>query len=98
MACVNAQLVNVTGWGRALTLQGLNALVRPMETTAATPGSFKAASLPIVLTYLRILAVPAVAMCLFLIPGDAGRWWSLGVYVAACITDWLDGYLARAWH
>jgi CDP-diacylglycerol--glycerol-3-phosphate 3-phosphatidyltransferase/cardiolipin synthase len=68
-----------------------------METAAASQETFKATSLPNVLTYLRILAVPAVAMCLFLIPGDAGRWWALGVYVAACITDWLDGYLARAW-
>jgi cardiolipin synthase (CMP-forming) len=68
-----------------------------MDTTAATPGSIRAASLPNVLTYLRILAVPAVALCLFLIPGDAGRWWALGIYVAACVTDWLDGYLARAW-
>ncbi len=49
------------------------------------------------LTYLRILAVPAVVLCLFLIKGDAGRWWALGVYVIACITDWLDGYLARVW-
>jgi CDP-diacylglycerol--glycerol-3-phosphate 3-phosphatidyltransferase/cardiolipin synthase len=68
-----------------------------METAAASPESIKAASLPNVLTYLRILAVPAVALCLFLIPGDTGRWWALGVYVVACITDWLDGYLARAW-
>jgi CDP-diacylglycerol--glycerol-3-phosphate 3-phosphatidyltransferase len=50
-----------------------------------------------VLTYLRIVAVPAVALCLFLIPGDSGRWWALGIYLAACFTDWLDGYLARAW-
>jgi CDP-diacylglycerol--glycerol-3-phosphate 3-phosphatidyltransferase/cardiolipin synthase len=68
-----------------------------MGTAATTPGSFRAASLPNVLTYLRIVAVPAVALCLFLIPGDAGRWWALGIYTAACITDWLDGYLARAW-
>jgi CDP-diacylglycerol--glycerol-3-phosphate 3-phosphatidyltransferase/cardiolipin synthase len=46
---------------------------------------------------MRILAVPAVVLCLFLIKGDAGRWWALGVYVGACITDWLDGYLARVW-
>jgi CDP-diacylglycerol--glycerol-3-phosphate 3-phosphatidyltransferase/cardiolipin synthase len=68
-----------------------------METAAATPGSIRAASVPNLLTYLRIVAVPAVALCLFLIPGNAGRWWALGIYVAACITDWLDGYLARAW-
>ena len=35
-------------------------------------GPCGAASLPNVLTYLRILAVPAVVLCLFLIPGDAG--------------------------
>jgi CDP-diacylglycerol--glycerol-3-phosphate 3-phosphatidyltransferase len=54
-------------------------------------------NLPNVLTYLRILAVPAVVLCLFLIRGDPGRWWALGVFVGACITDWLDGYLARVW-
>jgi CDP-diacylglycerol--glycerol-3-phosphate 3-phosphatidyltransferase/cardiolipin synthase len=68
-----------------------------METAATTPGGLRAASLPNVLTYLRILAVPAVALCLLLIPGDAGRWWALGIYIAACVTDWLDGYLARVW-
>jgi CDP-diacylglycerol--glycerol-3-phosphate 3-phosphatidyltransferase/cardiolipin synthase len=68
-----------------------------MESAATTPQGFRAASLPNVLTYLRILAVPAVALCLFLIPADAGRWWALGLYLAACFTDWLDGYLARVW-
>ncbi|HEY7551569.1 MAG TPA: CDP-diacylglycerol--glycerol-3-phosphate 3-phosphatidyltransferase [Hyphomicrobiaceae bacterium] len=68
-----------------------------MESAAATPPGIRAASLPNVLTYLRILAVPAVALCLFLIPGDAGRWWALGLYLAACFTDWLDGFLARVW-
>jgi CDP-diacylglycerol--glycerol-3-phosphate 3-phosphatidyltransferase/cardiolipin synthase len=57
----------------------------------------KVASLPNVLTYLRILAVPAVVLCLMLVPGDTGRWWALSVYLAACFTDWLDGFLARVW-
>ncbi|MBO0764080.1 MAG: CDP-diacylglycerol--glycerol-3-phosphate 3-phosphatidyltransferase [Hyphomicrobiaceae bacterium] len=68
-----------------------------MESVTATPSGIRAASLPNVLTYLRILAVPAVALCLLLIPGDAGRWWALGLYLAACFTDWLDGFLARVW-
>ena len=68
-----------------------------MKTAATAPHSMKAANLPNVLTYLRILAVPAVALCLLLIPGHSGRWWALGVYIAACFTDWLDGFLARAW-
>jgi len=68
-----------------------------MNTAATAPTGMSAASLPNVLTYLRILAVPAVVLCLFLIEGDAGRWWALGVYIAACFTDWLDGFLARVW-
>jgi cardiolipin synthase (CMP-forming) len=67
-----------------------------METVAATP-AVRAASLPNVLTYLRILAVPGIVLCLFLIDGHAGRWWALAVYIVACMTDWLDGYLARVW-
>jgi len=55
-------------------------------------------SLPNVLTYARILAVPAVVACLYLGPDVNGRWWALAIYLGACLTDWLDGYLARAWH
>lgn len=54
-------------------------------------------SLPNLLTYGRILAVPAVVACLFFLDGDIARWSALALFVAACITDWLDGYLARAW-
>jgi CDP-diacylglycerol--glycerol-3-phosphate 3-phosphatidyltransferase/cardiolipin synthase len=53
-------------------------------------------SLPNVLTYARIAAVPAMVACLNLLEGDAARWWAFGIFVAAAITDWLDGYLARA--
>ncbi len=54
------------------------------------------ASLPNLLTYARIVAVPAVVAC-FYIPGDAGRITALVIFVAAAITDFFDGYLARAW-
>jgi len=53
-------------------------------------------SLPNLLTYARIVAVPAVVLC-FYIPGDAGRIIALVIFVAAAITDFFDGYLARAW-
>jgi CDP-diacylglycerol--glycerol-3-phosphate 3-phosphatidyltransferase/cardiolipin synthase len=68
-----------------------------MKSAVTTQAGVGAATLPNVLTYLRILAVPAVVLCMFLIPGDAGRWWALAVYIVACITDWLDGFLARVW-
>jgi cardiolipin synthase (CMP-forming) len=61
---------------------------------SSSPG---VASLPNLLTYLRILAVPAIVLILFLVIGDAGRWWALAIYIGACITDWLDGFLARVW-
>ena len=65
-----------------------------MEQMASRPMIL---SLPNVLTYTRIVCVPAVVGALFLIPGDTGRWIALAIYTFACLTDWLDGYLARVW-
>ncbi len=56
-----------------------------------------ALSLPNILTYLRLVAVPLVVVSLTLVGGDLGRWLAFGLFVAASVTDWLDGYLARAW-
>jgi len=53
-------------------------------------------SLPNILTYGRIAAIPAMVI-LFHVWGDVGRWLALFVFVAASVTDWLDGYLARMW-
>jgi CDP-diacylglycerol--glycerol-3-phosphate 3-phosphatidyltransferase/cardiolipin synthase len=65
-----------------------------MEQAAARPMPM---SLPNVLTYGRILAVPALVACLFFLQGDAARWSAFALFVLAGVTDWLDGYLARAW-
>lgn len=54
-------------------------------------------NLPNILTYLRILAVPALATCFFL-EGDQANWIGLSVFVFASITDFFDGYLAKLWH
>jgi cardiolipin synthase len=59
------------------------------------PGS-KAFSLPNLLTYARVIAVPALVLSYFL-EGYIGRWLSLLIFLAACITDFFDGYLARVW-
>jgi cardiolipin synthase len=53
-------------------------------------------NLPNILTYGRIAAVPLVAGLLMWGTLEA-RWIAFGIYVAAAITDFFDGYLARLW-
>jgi cardiolipin synthase (CMP-forming) len=65
-----------------------------MEQAASRP---LLTSLPNLLTYGRILAVPTIVAVFFMFKSDAGRWVSLAIFTVACITDWLDGYLARIW-
>lgn len=54
-------------------------------------------NLPNVLTYGRVAAVPVVAALLFWPDDNWMRWAALGVFAAAAITDFFDGYLARVW-
>jgi CDP-diacylglycerol--glycerol-3-phosphate 3-phosphatidyltransferase/cardiolipin synthase len=54
-------------------------------------------SLPNLLTYGRIIAVPAVVGLLFWPHDEAWRWLALAIYIVAAVTDYLDGWLARAW-
>lgn len=58
-------------------------------------------SLPNILTYARIIAVPLVVLC-FQIEGrpkatDFAHWAAVTIFIVASITDFLDGYLARIW-
>lgn len=53
-------------------------------------------SLPNLLTISRILAIPAICAAFYL-PGAWSAWLPLGLFAAAGITDWFDGYLARKW-
>ncbi len=53
-------------------------------------------SLPNILTLSRIVAIPVIVGFLFLDP-PLGNWLAFGTYTYACITDFLDGYLARVW-
>jgi cardiolipin synthase len=61
----------------------------------SVPSRAPATNLPNVLTYARIAAVPALVACLLVVEGENGRWAAFWLFVAAAITDWLDGYLAR---
>ena len=49
------------------------------------------------LTYGRLVAVPIVVWLLFWPNEHAARFVALGVFIAAGITDYLDGYVARAY-
>ena len=54
------------------------------------------ASLPNILTYLRIGAILLVVFFYYL-PWEWSHWTAAGIFVIAAVTDWMDGYLARMW-
>jgi cardiolipin synthase len=74
-----------------------------MNSTTTTTSRLRGhpLALPNVLTYGRIVAIPIVVGCMFwqsiLHGGLWLRWFALAVFIAAAISDFLDGYLARMW-
>ncbi len=56
-----------------------------------------ALNLPNLLTYGRVVAVPIVVAFLFWPAEPWARWSALAIYIVAAVTDFFDGYLARAW-
>ena len=54
-------------------------------------------NLPNILTVLRLLAAPAVAIIFIVISRPFADWIALTLFVVAALTDFLDGYLARRW-
>jgi len=54
-------------------------------------------NIPNVLTVSRIVAIPVVLVFIYW-GGSLGSWLAFSAYTYACITDFFDGYLARAWH
>jgi cardiolipin synthase len=72
-----------------------------MESVTARGSARHSFSLPNILTYSRIAAVPVVVGCVFARSIMGGplwlRWLALAVFIAAAVTDFLDGYYARAW-
>jgi cardiolipin synthase len=57
----------------------------------------KAFNLANLLTYLRLVAVPAVVGLLYWPEDNWSRWFALAVFSVAAITDYLDGYVARTY-
>ncbi len=51
-------------------------------------------NIPLFLTYLRIVLIPAIVV-IFYLPGPHSHLIASACFFVACFTDWLDGYLAR---
>ena len=75
-------------------------LIEPMSEITKTP-SRTSLALPNILTYSRIVAVPVVVGCIYwqsILDGPLWlRWVAVLVFIAAGVTDFLDGYYARVW-
>ena len=59
-------------------------------------------NLPLALTWLRIVAIPLFVAVLY-VPEDwlserTANVTSMWIFIAAAVTDWLDGWLARRWN
>ena len=54
-------------------------------------------TLPNILTVLRLLAAPGVAIMFLYFKRPLADWFALTLFVGAAVTDFFDGYLARLW-
>jgi cardiolipin synthase (CMP-forming) len=53
-------------------------------------------TIPNAISVARLAGVPVFLWLVLVVRTPAGDWWALGILVAAGISDWLDGKLARA--
>jgi cardiolipin synthase len=89
--------------GKALSASAARRYGVAMNSTTTTTGRLRVHpfALPNILTYGRIVVIPIVVGCMFwqniLHGGLWLRWLALAFFIAAGISDFLDGYLARAW-
>lgn len=54
-------------------------------------------TLPNILTLLRLIAAPLVPLMFYFLSRPAADFAALTLFLLAAVTDWFDGYLARAW-
>ncbi|PSL18880.1 CDP-diacylglycerol--glycerol-3-phosphate 3-phosphatidyltransferase [Shimia abyssi] len=54
-------------------------------------------NIPNILSVLRLVAAPMVAVMFLYFTRPYADWFALCLFLLAAVTDWFDGYLARAW-
>jgi cardiolipin synthase (CMP-forming) len=55
-------------------------------------------TVPNVISLARLAGVPVFVWLVLGPRSQAGDWWAVGLLVAAGVSDWLDGKIARAWN
>jgi len=54
-------------------------------------------TVPNILTVFRLAAAPGVALAFVVFERPLADWIALSLFILAALTDYIDGYLARAW-
>ena len=54
-------------------------------------------NIPNILTFIRLIAAPGVALMFLYFTRPYADWAALILFSLAAVTDWFDGYLARLW-
>ena len=54
-------------------------------------------TVPNILTVMRLLAAPMVAVMFLYFTRPYADWFALILFISAAVTDYIDGYLAREW-
>lgn len=54
-------------------------------------------NIPNILSVMRLVAAPMLAVMFLYFTRPYADWFALCLFIVASVTDWFDGYLARAW-
>ncbi len=54
-------------------------------------------NIPNILTIIRLIAAPLLPVMFLYFTRPYADWFALGLFIIAALTDYVDGYLARAW-